>query len=73
MTRSIRTSEKAKRATTYQDVERNEFNQICCKQKSLRVVHRDKAENRVVQQFRDLRQTFFEFNVKRSRLIFRIQ
>jgi hypothetical protein len=73
MTRSIKTFEKAKRATTCQNVERNEFNQICCKQKSLRIVHRDKTESRIAQQFRDLRQAFFEFNVKRSHSIFRIQ
>jgi hypothetical protein len=30
MTRSIKTSEKTKHATTYQDVERNEFNQTRC-------------------------------------------
>jgi hypothetical protein len=28
MTRSIKTSERAKRATTREDVEKNEFNQI---------------------------------------------
>jgi hypothetical protein len=45
MTRLIKASERAKRATTCQDVERNEFNQVCYKQRFLRVVHRDKAEN----------------------------
>jgi hypothetical protein len=33
MTRSIKTSEEAKRATTRENVEKNESNQICCEQK----------------------------------------
>jgi hypothetical protein len=73
MTRSIRASEEAKRATICQNDERNEFNQVYCKQKFLRIVHRDKAESRIAQQFRDLRQAFSEFNVKRFRSIFRTQ
>jgi hypothetical protein len=36
-------------------------------------MHRDQIKSRIAQQFPDSRQTFFEFNVKRSRLIFRIQ
>jgi hypothetical protein len=35
MTRSIKASERAKRATTREDVEENEFHQICREQKSL--------------------------------------
>jgi hypothetical protein len=35
MTRSIKTSERAKRATTREDVEKNEFNQICREQRFL--------------------------------------
>jgi hypothetical protein len=73
MTRSIKTSEKAKRATTYQNVERDESNQVRRKQKLVRVMHRDQTESRVAQQFRDLRQTLSEFDVKRSRSISRIQ
>jgi hypothetical protein len=34
---------------------------------------RDQTKNRIAQQFRDFRQTFFEFDLKRSRSIFRIQ
>ncbi len=64
MTRSTRTSEKAKRATTCQNVERNESNQICCEQKFVRVMHRNQTESRVAQQSRDLRQAFSEFDVK---------
>jgi hypothetical protein len=41
MTRAIKTSERAKRATTYQNVEQNEFNQVHRKQKFVRVMHRD--------------------------------
>ncbi len=33
-------------------------------------MHHNQTKNRIAQQFRDLRQTFFEFNVKRSRRIF---
>jgi hypothetical protein len=72
MTRAIKTSEKIKRATICQNDERNEFNQIRREQKFVRVMHRDQTENRVAQQSRDLRQTFFEFDVKRFRSIFRI-
>jgi hypothetical protein len=64
MTRSIKTSERAKRATTCQNVERNEFNQICCEQKFVRVMHRDQTESRIAQQFRDFRQAFSESDVK---------
>jgi hypothetical protein len=35
MTRLFRTSEEAKRATTREDVEKNEFNQICREQRFL--------------------------------------
>jgi hypothetical protein len=73
MTRAIRASEKAKRATTYQNVERNEFNQVRREQKLVRVMHRDQTESRIAQQFRDFRQAFLEFDVKRSRSIFRTQ
>jgi hypothetical protein len=55
MTRAIRASEKAKRATICQNDERNEFNQIRREQKFVRVMHRDQTKNRVAQQFRDLR------------------
>jgi hypothetical protein len=72
MTRAIKTSEETKRATTYQNDERNKFNQTRLEQKFVRIVHRDQTKNRVAQQFRDFRQTFFEFDVKRSRSIFRI-
>ncbi len=72
MTREIRASEKTKRATTCQNVERNDFNQIRREQKFVRVMHRDQIKNRIAQQFRDFRQAFFESDVKRSRSIFRI-
>ncbi len=36
-------------------------------------MHRDQTKDRIAQQYRDSRQAFFEFNVKRSRSIFRIQ
>ncbi len=54
MTRSTKTSEKAKRATTRQDVEENESDHIHCKQESLRIMHRSQAKNRIAQQSRDL-------------------
>jgi hypothetical protein len=73
MTREIKTSERTKRRTIYQNVEQNEFNQARREEKFVRVMHRDQTKNRVAQQFRDSRQAFFEFDVKRSRLIFRIQ
>jgi hypothetical protein len=69
----IKTFKKTKRASIYQNVEENEFDQIYCKQEFLRIVHRNQAKNRITQQFRDFRQASFEFNVKRSRSIFRIQ
>jgi hypothetical protein len=47
MTRSTKASERAKRATTCQDVQQDEFNQVYCEQKSLRIVHRDKTKDRV--------------------------
>jgi hypothetical protein len=72
MTRAIRTSERAKRATTCQNDRRNEFNQACREQKFARVMHRDQEKSRIAQQFRDFRQAFCESDVKRSRLIFRI-
>jgi hypothetical protein len=55
MTRAIKTSEKTKRETIYQNDERNEFNQTRHEQKFVRVMHRDQTENRVAQQFRDFR------------------
>jgi hypothetical protein len=73
MTRAIKAFERAKRATTCQNVERNEFNQIRREQKFVQVMHRDQTESRIAQQFRDFRQAFFESEVKRSRSIFRIQ
>jgi hypothetical protein len=36
----------------------------------MRVLHHNQAKNRILQQFRDSRQAFFEFNVKRFRRIF---
>jgi hypothetical protein len=49
MTRLIKASKETKRATTCQHVERNEFNQIRYKQKSLQIVHRDQIKNRIAQ------------------------
>jgi hypothetical protein len=49
MTRSTKASERAKRATTCQNVERNELNQARCEQKFVRVMHRDQTESRVAQ------------------------
>ncbi len=73
MTRAARASERAKRATTCQNVGRNESNQARREQKFVRIMHRDQTESRVAQQSRDLRQAFSESCVKRSRSIFRIQ
>jgi hypothetical protein len=73
MTRAIRASEKAKRATTCQNVERNEFNQVRREQEFVRVMHCDQTKSRIAQQSRDFRQTLFESNVKRSRSILRTQ
>ncbi len=73
MTRAIKTFEKAKRATTCQNVERNEFNQVRREQKFVRIMHRDQIKNRIAQQFCDSRQAFSESCVKRSRSILRIQ
>jgi hypothetical protein len=73
MTRAIKTSERAKRATICQNVERNKFNQVRREQKFVQVMHCDQTESRVAQQFRDSRQAFLEFDVKRSCSIFRIQ
>jgi hypothetical protein len=64
MTRSTKVSEKAKRATICQNVERNEFNQVCCEQKFVRVMHRDQTKSRIAQQLRDFRQASSEFDVK---------
>jgi hypothetical protein len=64
MTRSTKAFERAKRATICQNVERDEFNQVCCEQKFVRVMHRDQTENRIAQQSRDLRQTSSESDVK---------
>ncbi len=69
----IKTFEKIKRTSTRQNVEKNEFNQTHCEQEFLRIVHRNQAKNRIAQQFRDSRQAFSEFNVKRFRSIFYIQ
>jgi hypothetical protein len=41
MTRAIEASEETKHTTTYQNVERNEFNQARREQKFVRVMHRD--------------------------------
>jgi hypothetical protein len=41
MTHAIKASAEAKRATTYQNVERNEFNQARREQKFVRIMHRD--------------------------------
>jgi hypothetical protein len=49
MIRVIKTSEKAKRATTCQNAERNEFNQIRREQKFVRIMHRDQTKNRIAQ------------------------
>jgi hypothetical protein len=73
MIRAIKTSEKAKRATIYQNVERNEFNQARREQEFVRVMHCDQTKSRIAQQFRDSRQAFSESDVKRSRSILRIQ
>jgi hypothetical protein len=73
MTRAIKASERTKRATICQNVERNEFNQARREQKFVRVMHRDQTKSRIAQQFRDSRQTFSESDVKRSRSIYRIQ
>jgi hypothetical protein len=73
MTRAIKAFERTKRATTCQNVERNKFNQVRREQKFVRIMHRDQTESRIAQQFRDSRQAFLEFDVKRSRSIFRIQ
>jgi hypothetical protein len=64
MTRSTKASEEAKRATTCQNVERNESNQARCEQKFVRVMHRDQTKSRIAQQLRDLRQALFEYDVK---------
>jgi hypothetical protein len=42
------------------------------KKKFLRVMHNDQTKDRIAQQFRDSRQALSEFDVKRSRSIFRI-
>jgi hypothetical protein len=47
MTRSIKTSEKTKRATICQNVEQNEFNQICYEQRFVRVMHHDQTKSRI--------------------------
>jgi hypothetical protein len=47
MTRAIRASEKAKRATTCQNDGRNEFNQIRREQKFVRVMRRDQTKSRI--------------------------
>ncbi len=73
MTCSIKASEKTKRASTRQNVEKNEFDQTHYKQEFLRIVHRNQAKSRVAQQFRCSRQALSEFSMKRSRSIFRIQ
>jgi hypothetical protein len=73
MTRAIKASERAKRATIYQNVERDEFNQVRREQELVRIMHCDQTKSRIAQQFRDFRQALFEFDVKRSRSIFRIQ
>jgi hypothetical protein len=49
MTRAIKTSERAKRATTCQNVERDKFNQVRREQKFVRVMHRDQIKNRIAQ------------------------
>ncbi len=36
-------------------------------------MHHNQTKNRVAQQFRDLRQALFEFNVKRSHRIFNLE
>jgi hypothetical protein len=41
MTRAIKTFDKTKRATIYQNVERDELNQTRREQKFVRVMHRD--------------------------------
>ncbi len=73
LTRSIKTSEETKRASINENVEKNEFYQIDRRQKFLRIVHHNQTKNRIVQQFRDSRQAFFEFNMKRSRRIFNLE
>jgi hypothetical protein len=73
MTRAIKASEKIKCATTCQNIERNKFSQVRREQKFVRVMHRRQTESRIAQQCRDFRQALFESDVKRSRLIFRIQ
>jgi hypothetical protein len=47
MTRAIKASEKVKRAMICQNVERNEFNQVCRAQKFMRVMHRDQTKSRI--------------------------
>ncbi len=73
MTRSTKASEKAKRASINENVEKNKSYQIDRRQKSLRIVHHSQTKNRVAQQFRDSRQAFSESNMKRSRRILNLE
>jgi hypothetical protein len=54
VTCSIKAFEKAKRASTCQNVEENEFDHIHYKQEFLRIMHRNQAKDRIAEQFRDL-------------------
>jgi hypothetical protein len=67
LTRLIKAFERAERASINENVEKNKFYQIDRRQRFLRIVHHNQKKNRIAQQFRDFRQTFFEFNVKRFR------
>ncbi len=58
MTCSMKTFERIKRASTYQNVEKNEFDQVYCEQEFLRIVYRNQIKDRIAQQSRDLRQAF---------------
>jgi hypothetical protein len=49
MTRAIKASERAKDATIYQNVERNEFNQVRRERKLVRIMHHDQTKNRIAQ------------------------
>jgi hypothetical protein len=73
LTRSTRASERAKRASINENVEKNESYQIDRRQKLLRVVHHSQTKNRVAQQSRDLWQAFSESSMKRSRRTFNFE
>jgi hypothetical protein len=49
MTRLIKTFKEAKCALINKNVKKNEFDQINQKQEFLRIMHRDKIKNQIVQ------------------------